>query len=69
MGVIDLNQFQHIPHKIFTTYNSFYIFAEKHLTVSTETHGNAIFPHKVRKTTTMGIEKELIRFSDVIFQD
>ena len=27
------------------------------------------FPHKVRKTITMGIKKELVRLSDVIFQD
>ena len=37
-----LNQFQCIPHKIFTTYNSFYIFLEKHLTFSTETLGQLV---------------------------
>ena len=64
-----LIQFQCIPHTIFTTYNSFYSFLGKHLTFSTETHGNVISPHKVRETITMGIKKELVRLSDVIFQD
>ena len=46
----------------------------KHLTFSTETHGNVIPPpppppHKVSKTITMGIKKEFVRVSDVIFQD
>ena len=41
----------------------------KHLTFSTETHGNVISPHKVSKTITMGIKKEFVRVSDVIFQD
>ena len=62
-------QFQHIPHNIFTTYNSFSLFLEKRLIFSTETHGNAIFPHKVSKTITVEIKKELVRLSDVIFKD
>ena len=52
-----------------TTYNSFYAFLEKHLTFSTETLGNVIIPHKGRKKITMGIKKELVRLSDVVFQD
>ena len=37
-----LNQFQYIPHNVFTTCNLFYLVLEKHLTFSTETHGNVI---------------------------
>ena len=36
---------------------------------STETHGHAIFPHKVRKEETWKPRSELIWFSDVIFKD
>ena len=53
----------------FNTYNSFYIGLEKHLTCSTETHGNVVFPHKVRKEKVWEPEGELIRLSDVISQD
>ena len=38
-----LNQFQCLPHNIFTTYNSFYMFSETQSIFSTETHDNAIF--------------------------
>ena len=41
-----LHQFQHIPHNIFTTYNSFYLVLEKHLTISTETHSNVNPPSR-----------------------
>ena len=64
-----LNQFQCIPHNLFTTYNSFYLLSEKHLTFSTETHGKAISPHKVRKEKVWAPKGELIRFSDIISQD
>ena len=64
-----LNQFQCIPHKIFTTYNSFYVFSEKHHTFSTETHGNAIFPHKSQKNNYHRNQKGTDKLSDVIFQD
>ena len=64
-----LNQFQYIPHNYFiTTYNSFYVFSEKHLMFSTQTHENAIFPHKVRGEKVWEPKGELIRLSDVIFQ-
>ena len=64
-----LNQFQSIPHNVSMMYNSFYVFSEKHLTFSIETHGSAIFPPNVRQTITTGIKKELIRVLQVIFQD
>ena len=44
-----LNQFRCIPHNIFITYTSFYVFLEKHLTFSTETHSNVISPTKSEK--------------------
>ena len=44
-----LNQFQPLTSQSFNTYNLSYLGLEKHLTVPTETHGNAINPTKSRK--------------------
>ena len=52
-----LIQFQWLPHNAFTTYNSSYIHFELCITFSTETHDNAIFPHKTRRTITAGTRK------------
>ena len=62
-----LNQFKWISNNIFTTHNSFEVFLEKHLTFSTETHGNVISLTKSEKSE--GTKGELIRPSDVISQD
>ena len=64
-----LNQFQCIPHHIFTAYNSLYGCAEKHLMFSTETHGDVIFSTKSEKKNMWELKGEHIRLSDFIFQD
>ena len=63
------NQFQLILCKIFATYNSFYRVSETHLTFFTETHGNAIFCHKVRKRACMGTQKDASGWQMSFFQD
>ena len=64
-----LNQFQCIPHNIFTTYNSLYVFLEKKPHYFHRNAWQCNFPHKVRKEKAWELKGELIRLSDVIFQD
>ena len=65
VGVIEISQsiwmhpLQSLHHIQFILY-IFRTFSFR--TFSTETHGNVIFPHKVRKTITARIKKELIDF-------
>ena len=63
-----LNDFQLPLHKIFTAYDSSYIFSETHLTFSTEAHGNAIFPNKFRKRIPVGTKRNSSGFW-MSFQD
>ena len=57
-----------IPHNISPhTIQSMYFGKAPHF--STETHGNAILPHKVREEKAREPKGELIRLSDVISND
>ena len=64
-----LNQFQCLPHNIFTTYNSFYLFFGKAHHFPLRNPWLCDFPHKVRKGKVWEPKGELIRLSDVIFQN
>ena len=60
VGVIEISQsiWMHPLQSLHHIQFILYIFR----TFSTETHGNVIFPHKVRKTITARIKKELTDF-------
>ena len=63
-----LNQFQCISHNIFTTYNSFYV-VWKNTSLFHRNPWQCDFPHKVKKEKAWEPKGQLIRVSDVIFQD